>query len=613
MSVPAQETLEQVVIRFAGDSGDGMQLLGSQFTQSTALVGNDLATLPDFPAEIRAPAGTREGVSGFQIHFAGHDIFTHGDETDVLVAMNPAALIKNLHALKRSGIVVVNTDKFRRGDLAKARLDSNPLEDGSLDGYRTVEAPITSLTKEAVSPHGLNTKESDRCKNFFALGMMYWLYSRDLDSTRKWVEGKFRSPYREANIAAMQAGFHYAETVELFQTTYEVPRAEFDAGRYRNITGNRALALGLAAAAQQSGLTVFYGSYPITPASDILHNLAPFKNFGVTTYQAEDEIAAVCAAIGASWGGNLGVCGTSGPGVALKAEAMGLAVITELPLVVVAVQRGGPSTGLPTKTEQADLLQMIYGRNGEAPMPVIAPQSPSDCFDAVLEAAKVTMTYMVPVVVLSDGYIANGAEPWPIPSPDDLPDLSPDFATDPEGFQPYARDPKTLARPWARPGTPGLEHRIGGLEKQHLTGNVSYDPENHQQMCELRAEKVRRVQDVIGPTEVYGDEGGLLVLSWGSTYGACRAAVETARANGTEVGHAHLRWLNPLPSDLGPILGRYDKVLVPELNLGQLSRLVRAEFLVDAIPLSKIQGQPFLTREVLKGIEAFASSNKDAP
>jgi len=608
MSLSSQETLEQVVIRFAGDSGDGMQLLGGQFTQSTALLGNDLATLPDFPAEIRAPAGTREGVSGFQIHFAGHDIFTPGDETDVLVAMNPAALVKNLIALKRGGILVVNTDSFRKGDLAKARLDSNPLEDGTLDPFRAVRAPITTLTKEAVKPLGLNTKEADRCKNFFALGMMYWLYSRSLDSTIEWVESKFKSPYKEANIAALRAGLHYGETVELFQTTYTVPKADFAAGRYRNITGNRGLALGLAAVAQQSGLTVFYGSYPITPASDILHNLAPFKNFGVATYQAEDEIAAVCAAIGASYGGNLGVCGTSGPGIALKAEALGLAVITELPLVVLAVQRGGPSTGLPTKTEQSDLLQVMYGRNGEAPMPVIAPQSPADCFDAAIEASRIAMTYMVPVVVLSDGYIANGAEPWALPDVSTLPDLTPRFATedDAEGFLPYSRDERTLARPWARPGTKGLEHRIGGLEKQHLTGNVSYDPENHQMMSELRAEKVRRIQQELGPIEVHGDDGGLLVLSWGSTFGACRAAVDEVRAEGERVGHAHLRWLNPFPSDLGPLMARYDKVLVPELNLGQLSKLIRAEFLVDAIPLNKIQGQPFLTREVAKGIRAFA-------
>ncbi len=605
MTTPSQ-SLPQVVIRFAGDSGDGMQLLGSQFTQNTALVGADLATLPDFPAEIRAPAGTREGVSGFQIHFANHDIFTPGDQTDVLVAMNPAALVKNLPGLKPGGIVVVNTDKFKKGDLAKARLDTDPMDDGTLSDYRVVPVAIGQLTKDTVAPLGLNTKESERCKNFFALGMMYWLYSRTPDSTVQWVEKKFKSPYKEANIAALHAGLHYAETIELFQTTYSVEKAAFAPGKYKNITGNRAIALGLATVAQQSGIEVFYGSYPITPASDILHSLAPFKNLGVATYQAEDEIAAVCAAIGASYGGNLGVTGTSGPGIALKAEAIGLAVITELPLVVIDVQRGGPSTGLPTKTEQSDLMQNMFGRNGEAPVPMLAARSPSDCFDTVVEAAAIAMRSMCPVVVLSDGYIANGAEPWQIPDVNALPDLRPSFRTDPEGYLPYARNPDTLARDWVRPGTPGLQHRIGGLEKQDLTGNVSYDPENHQKMSELRAEKVRRIQDVIPPTEIYGDDEGLLVLSWGSTYGACRAAVDEVRAKGRPVGHVHLRHLNPFPKDLGAILKRFDKVLVPELNLGQLVKLIRCTYLVDAIPLSKIQGQPFFTHEVVAGIEAFA-------
>jgi len=606
MSSRQEESLQHVVIRFAGDSGDGMQLLGGQFTQNTALAGADVATFPDFPAEIRAPAGTQEGVSGFQLHFADHDIFTPGDETDVLVAMNPAALVKSLQTLRQDGIIVVNTDKFKKGDLAKARLDSNPLEDGTLDSYRTVLAPISQLTKEVVKPLGLNTKQAERCKNFFALGMMYWLYSRSPESTVEWVKGKFKSPFQEANLAALQAGRNYAETIELFQTTYRVEKADFAPGTYKNITGNRALALGLATVAQQSGIQVFYGSYPITPASDILHNLAPFKNYGVATYQAEDEIAAVCAAIGASYGGNLGVTGTSGPGIALKAEAIGLAMITELPLLVIDVQRGGPSTGLPTKTEQSDLLQNMFGRNGESPLPVLAPRSPSDCFETIIEAAAIAMRSMTPVVVLSDGFIANGAEPWAIPDVATLPDLRPTFRTDPEGYQPYARDPETLARAWVKPGTPGLQHRIGGLEKQDLTGNVSYDAENHQKMSELRAEKVRKVQDHIAPTEIHGDTDGLLVLSWGSTYGACHAAVDIVRAEGRPVGHVHLRHLNPFPSDLGPILERYDKVLVPELNLGQLVKLVRTSFLVDAIPLSKIQGQPFLTSEVVKGIEAFA-------
>ncbi|MFT4626311.1 MAG: 2-oxoglutarate ferredoxin oxidoreductase subunit alpha [Myxococcota bacterium] len=604
MDAHETQTVDRVVIRFAGDSGDGMQLLGSQFTRTSALAGNDLSTLPDFPAEIRAPAGTREGVSGFQLHFASDDIFTPGDDTDVLVAMNPAALVTNLGKLRPGGILVVNTDKFRPADLKKARLDADPLSDGTVDGYRLVAAPITLLTKEAVQPFGLNVKEADRCKNFFALGMMYWVYSRSLEPTEGWMATKFGSPYLEANLAALRAGYNYGITVELFQTTYSVGAADFPAGTYRNVTGNTALALGLAAAAQQSGRLVFYGSYPITPASDILHSLAPFKNHGVVTFQAEDEIAAVCAAIGASYGGHIGVTGTSGPGLALKAEAMGLAVMAELPLIVICVQRGGPSTGLPTKTEQADLLQAMYGRNGEAPCVVIAPRSPSDCFDVALEAARITTQRMVPVCILSDGYIANGSEPWPIPDVSSLPDLTPTFATEAEGFEPYSRDPETLARPWAIPGTPGLEHRIGGLEKEYGTGNVSYDPDNHQRMCELRAEKVRRVGNSFPPTEVHGDAGGTLVVGWGSTFGAIRAAVDACRAEGDQVAQVHLRNLNPLPPDLGDILGRYEHVLVPEMNLGQLVRMLRAEFLVDAKPVSKVQGQPFLVRELVHAIRS---------
>ncbi len=602
MNRPAPETLRDVVIRFAGDSGDGMQLLGSQFTRTTALAGNDVATLPDFPAEIRAPAGTREGVSGFQLHFASLDIFTPGDETDVLVAMNPAALVTNLPALKKGGLVVVNIDKFKPGDLAKARLDTNPLEDGTLTDYRVVKAPISHLTREAVAPHGLNVKEAERCKNFFALGMMYWLYGRDMGPTEAWVRGKFKSPYAEANLAAMHAGHAYAETVELFQHAYEVPPADLPHGEYRNITGNSALAIGLATGANLAGLQLFYGTYPITPASDILHALAPFKNYGVTTFQAEDEIAAVCASLGASWGGALGVTGTSGPGLALKGEALGLGVMVELPLVCICVQRGGPSTGLPTKTEQADLLMAMYGRNGEAPMILLAPRSPADCFDTAIEAVRLTLKYMTPVMILSDGYIANGAEPWAVPDLADLEAPKATFRTDPEGFQPYLRDPDTLARPWARPGTPGLEHRIGGLEKEHLTGNVSYDPANHQFMCETRAAKVQRVQQDIPPTEVYGADGGLLVLTWGSTFGAARAAVRRTRGEGIEVGHVHLRHLNPFPPDLGEILARYDRVLVPEMNLGQLQRRIRDEYLVDARGLHKIQGKPFLTSEIADAI-----------
>ncbi len=600
--------LDAVVIRFAGDSGDGMQLLGDQFTRSSALVGNDIATLPDFPAEIRAPAGTQEGVSGFQLQFAGRDVFTAGDDVNVLVAMNPAALAKNIGELERGGLVVVNSDNFRAADLAKAKLSSNPLEDGSLEGFRVVSAPISTSTQRAVAPHGLNAKQADRCKNFYALGMMYWLYSRSMDSTIEHVRKKFKPPFLEANIAALQAGYDYAGTVELFQGRYEVPKAPLPPGKYRNVTGNSALALGLVTAARKSGLTLFYGSYPITPASDILHALAPFKNFGVVTFQAEDEISAVCAAIGASYGGNLGVTGTSGPGIALKSEGIGLAVMTELPLIVIDVQRGGPSTGLPTKTEQADLLQVMHGRNGEAPVVVIAAKQPSDCFDCAIEAVRIATTFMVPVILLSDGTIANGSEPWLVPDLDAIPDMKPHFRTDPEGFAPYIRDERTLARPWAVPGTPGLEHRIGGLEKADGSGNVSYDPENHERMCKLRAEKVMRVADTLPPTVADGDPDGLLVLGWGGTYGPIRAAVQQCREKGIRVGHVHLRHLNPLPKDLGDVIQRYDRVLVPEMNLGQLSRIVRANWLVDAIPLTKIQGLPFLTREIMHGIERALTS-----
>lgn len=608
MNRTAPEVVENVVIRFAGDSGDGMQMVGTQFTRASALFGNDVATMPDYPAEIRAPAGTQEGVSGFQIQFSSNDIHTPGDEVDALVAMNPAALAKNQLALKKGGIMLVNSDKFKANDLNKARLESNPLEDGSLGEFRVVPAPITTLTREAVAPFDLSTKDADRCKNFFALGVMYWVYNRTLEHTVSYLEGKFKSPYKEANIAALQAGYSFGNTVELFQTTYEVPPAELPDGKYRNITGNAALAIGLATAASKIGLKLFYGSYPITPASDILHSLAPFKNFGVTTYQAEDEIAAVCAAIGASYGGNLGVTGTSGPGIALKSEAIGLAIITELPLVVIDVQRGGPSTGLPTKTEQSDLMQNMYGRNGEAPCVILAAKTPSDCFEVAIEAARLATTYMVPVVLLSDGYIANGAEPWPLPDIDAIPDMHVEFRTDPEGYLPYERDPATLARPWVRPGTPGLQHRIGGLEKADGTGNVSYDAENHQKMCQLRAAKVKRIANTLPPTEVEGDDEGTLVLGWGSTYGAIRMAVEQLRADGIKVGHAHLRYINPLPNDLGSILARYRRVIVPEMNLGQLSKIIRAEYLVDAIPLTKIQGLPFLTRELVEGIQKHAAA-----
>ncbi|TNE87079.1 MAG: 2-oxoacid:acceptor oxidoreductase subunit alpha [Deltaproteobacteria bacterium] len=599
-------SLDSVVIRFAGDSGDGMQLIGNQFTRTSALAGNDLATLPDFPAEIRAPAGTRAGVSGFQLQFANHDIFTPGDIADVLVAMNPAALVANLGRLKDGGLIIVNNDKFASRDLKLANLEQSPLEDGTVENYRVVEVGITKLTKDTVEPLGLTTKEADRCKNFFALGMMYWLYSRNMGPTEDWVRSKFKGKYADANLAALRAGWSYAETVEIFAgQPYMVPRADdFDAGEYRNIMGNAALAVGLAAAATKADRPLFYGTYPITPASDILHALAPFKNYGVVTYQAEDEIAAVCAAIGASWGGSIGVTGTSGPGIALKAEAMGLANIVELPLIVVNVQRGGPSTGLPTKTEQSDLLQVMYGRNGDSPMPILAPKTPADCFEVAIEAVKIAFKYMTPVVIMSDGYIANGAEPWKLPDLDTIPEMKPTFAKAVEGeeFQAYSRNPETLARPWAIPGTPGLEHRVGGLEKQHLTGHVSYDPPNHQFMQELRRDKVNKIRQDIPATEIHGDDSGLCVLTWGSTYGAARTAVNGARKQGKKVGHVHLRWLNPLPADLGDVLAKYDRVLVPELNLGQLVKLIRAEYLIDAQSLSKVQGQPFTTNEILSRI-----------
>ncbi len=606
MSTPNTATtpLDQVVIRFAGDSGDGMQVVGSQFTRTTALAGNDLSTFPDFPAEIRAPAGTREGVSGFQIQFSSRDIHTPGDEADVLVALNPAALVTNLKAVKRGGLVLVNQDKFDDLGLQKARLTTNPLTDGTLDGFRVIEAPIGKLTWDAVSPFGLKTKESDRCKNFFALGLVYWLYGRDTAPTEAWVQAKFKPPYTEANLAALRAGIHFAETAELAQNPFTVAPAPLPQGTYRNITGNAGLALGLAAAAVKSGKMLFYGSYPITPASDILHSLAGLKHFGVATFQAEDEIAAICAAIGASYGGNIGVTGTSGPGIALKSEAMGLAVMTELPLIVIDVQRAGPSTGLPTKTEQSDLLQVMFGRNGEAPLAVLSCSRPADAFETALEAVRIAVKYMTPVVILSDGYIANGAEPWLLPDIEAIPPIAVTHPTEPEGFLPYTRDPATLARPWAIPGTPGLEHRIGGLEKAENAGNVSYDPANHERMCQIRRDKILAIRQDIPPTEVHGDADGTLVLGWGSTHGAIRTVVDGLRASGHRAAHVHLRHIHPFPADLGEILTRYDRVVVPELNLGQLVQLIRSEYLVPAISLPKIQGQPFKTSELRERILA---------
>ncbi|MEE2828923.1 MAG: 2-oxoacid:acceptor oxidoreductase subunit alpha [Myxococcota bacterium] len=600
------QQLDSVVIRFAGDSGDGVQLTGSQFTKTSALAGNDIATLPDFPAEIRAPAGTLFGVSGFQIQFGATEIRTPGDVPDALVAFNPAALKTNIDKLRKGGLVLVNTDAFTDRNISKAGYEENPLTDGSLDAWQLVQVDMTRLTREALKDSPLKTKDKDRAKNLFALGMMYFLYDRPLEHTIGWLNNKFsRLPdVAEANVKALKTGYYYAETAEVFHSRFEVPEAELAPGNYRNLTGNAAIAMGLVAAAQSAGIDLFLGSYPITPASDLLHNLAALRSHGVRTLQAEDEIAAVCAAIGGSYAGHLGVCSTSGPGLALKGEAMGLALMVELPMVVVNVQRGGPSTGLPTKTEQADLLMALYGRNGESPLPVIAAKSPADCFEAAYEAARITMKYRTPVILLSDGYLANGSEPWSIPDPADLPKAEAGFLTDPEGFQPYSRDETTLARPWVKPGTPGMEHRVGGLEKQHITGNVSYDPTNHHNMCALRRDKVLRVQQEIPPIEVFGQETGeLLVVGWGSTHGAITSAVEQAQGEGLSVSSIHLRFLHPLPADLGDVLSRFDKILVPELNLGQLVRVLRAEFLCDAKGLNKIAGLPLNVSEVKKAIE----------
>jgi 2-oxoglutarate ferredoxin oxidoreductase subunit alpha len=598
----SHEKLEDAVIRFAGDSGDGMQISGGQFTNASALLGNDIATFPDFPAEIRAPAGTLPGVSAFQVRIADYDIHTPGDAPDVLVAMNPAALKVNLHDLKANGILIVNTDEFDERSLKKATWTSNPLEDGTLESYRVFQVPLATLTKRALEGSGLDAKSQERCKNFFALGMAYWLFSRPMESTIGWLERKFAAKpnLAEANRKVMQAGWNYCDITEAFHTRYEVEPARLEPGVYRNITGNTALALGFIAASRKSGLPLFQGAYPITPASDLLHELAMFKSFGVTTFQAEDEIAAVCAAIGAAFGGALAITSTSGPGMALKAEAMGLAVMVELPLVVVDIQRGGPSTGLPTKTEQADLLQAICGRNSESPIPVIAASSPADCFARALEACRIAITRRTPVVLLSDGYLANGSEPWRLPDVADISPIDVEFWSNPETYQPYARDPRTLARPWAIPGTPGLEHRIGGLEKQDVTGNISYDPMNHELMVKLRAEKVARIADDLPPLEVHGEpEGGpLLVLGWGSTAGAITGAVNLARRQGLKVSRAHLHHLNPFPKNLGDVLNRFERVLVPEMNLGQLALLLQGKYLkkIDSFP--KVQGKPFFRFEI---------------
>jgi 2-oxoglutarate ferredoxin oxidoreductase subunit alpha len=605
MNTTAVETLSKVVIRFAGDSGDGMQLTGTQFTATAASIGNDLATFPDYPAEIRAPAGTLPGVSGFQVNFSSEDIFTPGDAPDVLVAMNPAALKANLRDLRSGGILIVNTDAFKETDLTKAGYAKNPLEDGSLSGYRLYQVEITRLTRASLKETGLPQRIQDRCKNFFALGMMYYLYHRPLDVSNRWIDQKFaKSPeLAEANKLALKGGYAYCEAAEIFQVTYEVPPAHLPEGTYRNISGNQALALGFVAAAQKSGRPLFLGSYPITPASDILHELSQYKNFGVYTFQAEDEIAAIGAAIGASFAGSIGLTTTSGPGMALKMEFLGLAIMVELPLVVVDIQRGGPSTGLPTKTEQADLLQAIYGRPSEAPCIVLAARSASDCFAMAYEAVRLSIKHMTPVILLSDGYIANGAEPWRLPSVDELAPIDVTFRKEKEGFLPYLRDKDTLARPWAIPGTPGLEHRIGGIEKADGSGNISYEPQNHENMVRLRADKVARVAVDFPLAEAEGDTSGLLVLGWGSTYGAITGAVRRARAEGRKVAHLHLRHLNPMPMNLGDVLSRYDRILIPEMNSGQLALLIRAKYLRDVVQLDKVQGQPFKEIEILTKIQ----------
>jgi 2-oxoglutarate ferredoxin oxidoreductase subunit alpha len=609
------EQLDRVVIRFAGDSGDGMQLTGDRFTDVSAAFGNDLATMPNFPAEIRAPAGTIAGVSSFQVHISDHDILTPGDMPNVLIAMNPAALKANIAELAPGGTLLVNSDTFETKNLEKVGYQANPLEDTTLGAFRVIQVPMTSMTLEATKELGVKPRDAERSKNFFALGLISWMYTRPVEPTIEWIETKFASKelVKSANLAAFKAGYNFGETAELFDHPYEIAPARLPPGHYRNITGNLALAYGLLAASQSAKLPIAYASYPITPASDILHELSRHKNFGVRTLQAEDEIAAIGVAIGAAFAGHLGVTATSGPGVDLKSEALGLAVSLELPLVLVDVQRGGPSTGLPTKTEQADLLLAMYGRHGEAPLPIVAARSASHCFDAAFEASRLALKYRTPVILLSDGYLANGAEPWLLPDLGALPDISVAFATGPnhtnddgtEVFWPFLRDPETLARPWAIPGTPGLQHRIGGIEKEDGTGNVNYDPENHEHMVKVRAEKIARIADDIPEVEVDDADGDaeLLMLSWGSTWGVAQQALRQARDRGMKVAHAHLIHLSPFPRNLGEVLGRYERVLVPEMNLGQLSRLVRAEYLVDARSLCKVQGLPFRASEVESAIE----------
>lgn len=613
MTEKTTQNLDEVTIRFAGDSGDGMQLTGTQFTNTTAILGNDLSTLPDYPAEIRAPQGTLFGVSGFQIHFGSTEIHTPGDQCDVLVAMNAAALKVNLPSLIDGGSIIVNTEGFNDKNLKLAGYPENPLKNNSLSKYKLYEVDISKLTALALQDLNISSKFVDRSKNFFALGMMYWMYNRPMDTTVDWLKEKFgnKPDIMEANLRVLKAGWNFAETTEIFNVRYDVAPAKLPPGTYRNITGNQAVAWGFMAAAKKAKLDLFLGSYPITPASDILHELSMYKNFGVKTFQAEDEIAGITSAIGASFGGALGITTTSGPGVALKTEAIGLAVMVELPLVICNVQRGGPSTGLPTKTEQADLLQALYGRNGEAPVPIVAAATPADCFDAAFEASRIALKYMTPVFCLTDGYLGNGSEPWLIPDFDSLPDISTKFRTEAEGFFPYLRDETTLARPWAIPGTAGLEHRIGGLEKQNITGNVNYEPPNHELMVKLRAEKLERIANDIPPAQVEGKpEGELLVIGWGGTYGAIKSAVLREQQKGKSVSQLHLRHLNPFPKNLGEILYKFKTILVPELNLGQLIKVLRSKYLVPAVGLNKIQGLPFKSIEIETKIDEILKGKK---
>lgn len=603
MSGKPTEQIEHVAIRFCGDSGDGMQLTGTKFTESTALAGNDLATLPDYPAEIRAPAGTLAGVSGFQVNFSSEDIRTPADQPDVLVAFNPAALRANVEDVRPGGMVIVNSDAFSRKNLQRAGYEADPLSD-LRERFEVVEVPVSSLNRAAVKDLGLGSRDADRTKNFFALGLMYWLYNRPMEPTLRWLASHFEGNILEANVRVLKAGHAFGETTELFPSSFIVPSAKIEPGTYRNITGNTALAWGIVAAGVQFQRPIFLGAYPITPASDILHELARYRNFGVKTFQAEDEIAAISAAIGASFSGDLGITTTSGPGMVLKQEALGLAVMTELPLVVVDVQRAGPSTGMPTKIEQGDLLLALYGRNGVSPVPVLAASTPGDCFHIALEAFRIAVTYMTPVVVLTDSYLANSAEPWLIPDVEALPRSPVEFHSDPETFHAYQRNPETLARPWAIPGTPGLEHRIGGLSKENITGNVAYDPANNEHMIAIRNEKVQRIAQEISPIEVFGaDTGDLLVVGWGGTHGAITSAVEAAQKDGLPVSSIHLRHLNPFPLNLGKVLGSFRKILVPELNCGQLTPLLRAQFLVPAELMPKNQGQPFKIQEIRDRIE----------